>query len=111
MSNGWIGVDLDGTLAHYEEGDGVDTIGDPVPAMIERVKQWLNDGIEVRIFTARVSVPFTRRMATAAIQSWCAVHIGTVLPVTCEKDFACLEIYDDRARQVEANTGRIIGDD
>ena len=32
--NGWIGVDLDGTLANYTTfGDGF--IGDPIPRMIE----------------------------------------------------------------------------
>ena len=34
--SGWIGVDLDGTLATYEEWRGLEHIGDPVPAMKER---------------------------------------------------------------------------
>lgn len=51
---GWIGVDLDGTLAHYDGGVGVDHIGPPVPAMLTRVKQWLAEGRAVKIFTARV---------------------------------------------------------
>lgn len=51
----WIGVDLDGTLAHYDYWRGFDHIGEPIPLMADRVKQWLADGIEVRIVTARVS--------------------------------------------------------
>lgn len=39
-TSGWIGVDLDGTLAEYH-GWGNGEIGDPVPAMLERVKKWL----------------------------------------------------------------------
>lgn len=41
---GWIGVDLDGTLAHYDGWKGADHIGEPIPAMVERVKQWLSEG-------------------------------------------------------------------
>lgn len=36
---GWIGVDLDGTLAHYEGWKGVEHIGEPIPAMVERIWQ------------------------------------------------------------------------
>lgn len=52
--SGWIGVDLDGTLAMYDGFKGPEHIGDPVPKMLERVKKWLAEGREVRIFTARV---------------------------------------------------------
>ena len=51
---GWIGVDLDGTLAHYESGQGVGYVGDPIPIMIDRVKRWLAAGKHVKILTARV---------------------------------------------------------
>ena len=40
----WIGVDLDGTLAHYKGWKGRDHIGEPIPAMMQRVKQWLEEG-------------------------------------------------------------------
>lgn len=52
--SGWIGVDLDATLAEYHGwGDG--SIGQPVELMLRRVTGWLAEGREVRIFTARVS--------------------------------------------------------
>lgn len=54
MSGGWIGVDLDGTLATYDGWVSADHVGEPVPAMVERVQQWLAEGREVRIFTARI---------------------------------------------------------
>jgi hypothetical protein len=54
MRNGWIGVDLDGTLAHYDGWVNTFHIGDPVPLMAARVRQWLENGEDVRIFTARV---------------------------------------------------------
>jgi hypothetical protein len=48
--NGWIGVDLDGTLAHYDGWKGADHIGEPIAPMVERVKRWLSEGHEVRVF-------------------------------------------------------------
>ena len=45
---GWIGVDLDGTLSTHDGwGDG--SIGEPVPAMVQRVREWLAEGREVRM--------------------------------------------------------------
>ena len=105
MSNGWIGVDLDGTLAHYEGWQGVAHIGAPIPAMVERVRRWLEEGREVRIFTARVSHPDQVDAATEAIGAWCLDHIGVVLPITNVKDYAMIELWDDRAVQVVTNTG------
>jgi hypothetical protein len=50
----WIGVDLDGTLAHYDGWDGWNVIGPPIPLMLERVKLWLDQGKDVRIITAHM---------------------------------------------------------
>lgn len=111
---GWIGVDLDGTLAEYHGWDG-GNIGKPIPEMVERVKGWLAEGIEVRIVTARVAPGpdvngdlFERNEQHGKIGEWCEQHIGVTLPVTCVKDFAMIELWDDRAVRVEKNTGRRI---
>lgn len=109
MSNGWIGVDFDGTLCRYAGWEGPDSVGEPVPAMVERVKRWLADGHEVKIVTARVSHQVEAPIARRAIRAWCLEHIGTELPVVCCKDFAMIEIWDDRAIHVEPNTGRAFG--
>lgn len=103
---GWIGVDLDGTLATYNRWVSVDHIGEPIAPMVERVKQWLSQGKEVRIFTARVFMD--DGTAVAAIERWCEEHIGQKLPVTNVKDYGMIELWDDRAVSVEANTGRVI---
>jgi len=111
MSQGWIGVDLDGTLAHYDKWVSVEHIGEPVPLMLERVKGWLAKGTDVRIVTARVHPNQDRRVLAAArywIEKWCLEHLGQQLPITHEKDFAMIELWDDRAVQVEPNTGRRI---
>jgi hypothetical protein len=103
--HGWIGVDLDGTLAHYDGWCGHDHIGPPIPGMVARVKAWLAEGREVRIFTARMhehSPVLNRRLP---IEEWCREHIGQVLEVTHIKDPRMVELWDDRCIQVMPNTG------
>lgn len=105
--SGWIGVDLDGTLAEYGGWKGPDHIGAPIPRMVERVKAWLAEGKAVKIFTARVWGD-DRDGVAEIIQAWCKQHIGQELEVTCAKDYGMIELWDDRAVQVEPNTGRRI---
>lgn len=102
--SGWIGVDLDGTLATYDGWQGHDVIGDPVPAMVERVKRWCQEGREVRVMTARMFDGGDD--AQHAIRSWTMKHVGFELFGTCVKDFGMDELWDDRAVAVEANTGK-----
>lgn len=103
-NKGWIGVDLDGTLAIYDGWQGPLYIGAPIPAMVERVKRWLAEGREVRVFTARAY----DLVALEVIQEWCRNHIGIELEVTCEKDPDMIELWDDRVVAVERNTGRAL---
>jgi len=106
----WIGVDLDGTLAEYDTWRGHEHIGAPIPKMVERVKAWLADGQEVRIFTARMHGLWIGCDVVTPIQRWCEEHIGQRLPVTNVKDFAMSELWDDRCVQVVRNTGAAVGD-
>lgn len=116
-SLGWIGIDLDGTLASYASRQWP-VIGEPVPAMLALVKDLLDQGREVRIFTARVGHLFTNGATReeyddaeeqkTLVQAWCLKHLGRVLPVTAVKDYNMDLIYDDRAVTVEKNTGRIL---
>lgn len=105
---GWIGVDLDGTLAYYESKQFPD-IGAPIPLMQERVKKWLSEGKEVRIMTARA---FDATLVELAeIQDWLKEHIGQELALTCTKDYNMIELWDDRAIQVIPNTGQTVADE
>lgn len=129
---GWIGVDFDGTMATYDTWKGPAHVGEPVPAMLFRVRKWLADGREVRIFTARIwpilvvepaedvalavhhpAGTIERRLeaqqAASAVRLWCAEHLGRVLTLTCVKDMAMVELWDDRCVQVTPNTGEAIG--
>jgi hypothetical protein len=138
--DGWIGVDFDGTLAVYDGWNGADHCGEPIGEMVFRVKKWLSEGRDVRIFTARISPldtcvrPGERvRMSNAksaaaalamgvdpfrfdeavravrAIRQWCVAHVGRELPITNVKDYGMVELWDDRAVQVESNTGVVVG--
>lgn len=99
----WIGVDLDGTLARYSGWRGLDHIGKPVPVMLARVKHWLAAGYTVKIFTARAS---EGEKGVAPVKKWLADNGLPELEVTNQKDFAMVELWDDRAIQVVANTGK-----
>lgn len=111
LHRGWLAIDLDGTLAHYDHWRGETHIGAPIAPMVQRVKRWLAEGRDVRIFTARVSGrdEAAVAIARAAIENWCDEHIGQILPVTNVKDWELMELWDDRAVQVEQNTGAILG--
>lgn len=106
-SRGWIGFDLDGTLAHYDSADfgSGGHIGKPIEPMVELAKTYLANGYEVRIVTARAAAPYW----IAPINEWCKKHLGQVLTITDRKDFAMLLLYDDRAVAVETNTGKTAG--
>lgn len=121
-NKGWIGVDMDGTLAR-DNGSPVDhPLGPPIPLMVARVKQWLADGRDVRIFTARAartdeSTYHAYYDSTGAtfhalqeqmITEWCIEHLGCALPITATKDFMMAELWDDRAVQVMSNTGMTV---
>lgn len=109
MSRGWIGVDFDGTLATYFGWDGPDHIGDPIPKMVEKVKKILvSDKLDIRIFTARVHRSHSDdevAQSVVLINNFCQEQFGRILPITCEKDKLCVEIWDDRARRVLTNQG------
>lgn len=104
----WIGVDLDGTLAKYDGFKGPTVIGAPISAMVDRVKQWLAEGKNVKILTARVSEDASG-VAKRAIQDWAEKNLGQRIDVTDVKDAHMVHLYDDRAVPVERNTGRLLG--
>jgi hypothetical protein len=101
----WIGVDLDGTLAEYNPHVGTTSIGNPVPAMVDRVKAWIGNGQTVKIFTARVC---DGEKSRDAIEKWCEEHIGQKLEITNVKDYGMIELWDDRVVRVKTNTGEVV---
>ena len=105
---GWIGVDLDGTLAEWNTGDDVNQIGAPIHTVADRVRDWVAARIEVRIMAARVSSLACRaciEKQKEMIREWTKEHIGTALEATAEKDMDMVQLWDDRAITVQKNTG------
>lgn len=99
---GWIGCDLDGTLAHYVSGNFCkNIIGDPIPKMLERVKKWIEEGKTVKIVTARATDP----KSIPIIEKWLTKYGLEGLEVTNQKDVSMTELWDDCAIQVIPNTG------
>ena len=113
-----IAVDFDGTLVKWpmEMPSAFDpdlkfdpsAVGETVEIMANRVKEWLKQGHEVVIFTARVYDPKQAEIAREAINKWCLDNIGEVLEVTCIKSHDIDVFYDDKAVTVEKDTGRIL---
>ena len=115
----WIGVDFDGTLAVSGTKVWNGPLGEPIPLMVDRVKGWIAEGIEVRIFTARVA-PYNKdgsKQSVAGLSEirtrlsvWCLKNVGMWLDITCEKDHNVIEIWDDKVVGVIRDTGIRIGD-
>jgi len=120
-ASGWIGVDLDGTLARVDYGKVYDgSIGEPIQDMVEFVRLLNPRLVDFRVFTARVASPLQRwqgydfpceayaiRYQRMLIEAWCLEHIGCVLPVTATKDHQCVAIIDDRAISAPHNFERL----
>jgi len=102
----WTGVDLDGTLAYYDRTSSYKKVGQPVPAMVALVKKMINNGIRVKIFTARAQDPDQ----LPVIREWLKNNGLPELEITNVKDYNMQRLYDDRCIQVERNTGRLIVD-
>ncbi len=133
--NQWVGFDFDRTLAEYHRWGGPGELGKPIQPMVDLLKA-THQQTECRIFTARVwplihfdphslryswdsradDFPEDLRseriegalIATRAIREWCDKHIGFQLAITNVKDIHCVRLYDDVARQVQANAGVVV---
>lgn len=100
----WYGVDLDGTLAVWNASSTLDRIGAPIPAMVDLVRRMVDNGIRVKIFTARACDP----AQIPKIRAWMNQNGLPDLEITNVKDYYMERLYDDRVIRVERNTGRIL---
>ena len=99
---GWVGVDLDGTLAKYPPQEGA-IIGEVIPDMVERLMNWHQAGIELRIFTVRA----VTNKGIWQVKAWLKANSLPDLKVTAVKDSGMIELWDDRAIRVIKNTGGV----
>lgn len=99
--HGEIAIDLDGTLAYYDTFKGEDHVGHPIPGMVDFVLDLINSGEKVVIFTARAySVT-----GKATVLKWLQENGIPPLEVTNTKKKEFKVIIDDRAIQVDRNSG------
>jgi hypothetical protein len=110
---GWVGVDLDGTLAEWTDQTSPFHIGAPVPAMVDRVKGWMDTGRRIKIVTARMGAAndgIDVDVQKKVIQTWLDEHLGSpysrMIEITNQKDLGMLALWDDMAVTVERNSGR-----
>lgn len=125
----WIGVDLDGTMYTYTEWVGWNVFGEPIQPMHDRVRAFLNAGIQVRIVTARIAIPlgemengwrynrvarwqcrvskqwYSDHMMRSAIQDRLVQDGFPMLEIQPHKESGMMMLFDDRAVQVVSNTG------
>lgn len=104
---GWVGVDADKTLFVYEDWKEVTHYGPPVPLMVNRILYHLNQGEEVRPFTARVSDPEWEPRGRVAWERLSQQLFGVSLAATNVKDYEMTLLYDDKAIQIIPNTGEL----
>lgn len=108
VPGGWIGIGFDGTLAEWAIPPQV---GQPIPAMIDRVKRFLGEGRLVKVVTARIATADldANMEAVKAIGDWCEKHIGVRLPLL-GIDPHMIGFYDHCAFRVAHNKGTLTGD-
>lgn len=108
----YVAFDLDGTLAQSGMGGG--QIGPPIPGdALNTFQQLIRAGVPVKIITARVS-PRTSsdpQGETQRIQQWLYENFGQVIPVQADKDHNMIQLFDDKAKEVEPGTGAIDEED
>jgi len=104
MSNGWIGVGLDGTLAHVMTDCKNGEIGPVNPVAMSLLKNILGTGVRIKIVTPRVAFPvcdcgsMNDRIREAQdqkfkIQAWLARHGLPELEITCQIDLDMTELW------------------
>jgi hydroxymethylpyrimidine pyrophosphatase-like HAD family hydrolase len=116
--SGVIFCDFDKTLAEHDSSQAYDHqhLGEPIPDMVDRVKQALAKGKRVVIFTARVNPGNSYEEQAAATDSylfiadWCIQVFGKHLPITFAKSRDAEEIWDDRAKEVIPNMGVFVNE-
>lgn len=109
----WIGVDFDGTIAYqvYNRTSPYE-LGEPIIEMVNRVKDWISKGYEVKLLTARMNKMSSLGMERDLVKmerilkDWCFKHVGVELECTNMKDGWMDVLWDDRAVTADPNTGQ-----
>lgn len=100
----WIGVDLDGTLAHYDKWRGGEHIGPPNRPVVELVRRLIVQyGLHVKVVSARAADYPTWVASQHALNEWCELNGLPALELVAGKDMFMTALLDDRAVTVPKN--------
>ena len=94
-----IAIDFDGTIAKYDEYEGWDNVGKPMPEALQFLRTVARLGYPLTIFSARARDPGGKR----AIEQWVKKYkLDDIIKlVTHEKLPEFLLFVDDRAIRIE----------
>lgn len=102
-----IAVDLDGTLAECDDEHNSITDQAVIPAMRKKVKNWLEQGHKVYLFTANADSP----LQIAKLRKWLDDNdLKKIKEITNVKQKDTDYYVDDCALRVEENTGEMHND-
>jgi len=96
-------IDFDGTIAYYDPNGNSGDIGEPIPGMLDKINNWIKQGIKIKIFTGRANIPESIK----PMKLWLKLNGFPELEITNTKGIDHDLILDDKAREVIFNTGVI----
>jgi hypothetical protein len=106
-----IALDFDKTLARHESAWGISRVGEPIPLMVAKVKEWVAKGYKITIFTARLSHDLSQnKIQEGLIKGFLAKNGLPDFDVTAMKLSSFTHIIDDRGYHVFPNTGVLQGE-
>lgn len=106
-----IAVDWDGVMVEYHGYEGPAVFGPSIQPMVDNVKSWLAEGHEVIVHTSRVSlehnIDSVMKSSGAIRKRLQEMGLPATLKITANKYTRISEFWDDRAVEMEKNTGRV----
>jgi hypothetical protein len=116
---------MDGTAVEWHGWTAWNEIGKPLPAMIARIRDWLDKGYQVKIFTSRLPLDqspmaeevckttgerYTRQDMIKVIADYFEPLVGQRLEAINIKHYKMYEYWDDIAVQMVVNTGQSLAE-
>jgi len=98
MNQYWVGFDFDGTLVEFPAPG--EPHGRDIPTMVNLLRLFLDNGIQVKIFSARARNPVSKSI----VQFWLDSRGLQNVPITDTKDFFMAALFDDLAITSRAGT-------
>ncbi len=99
--------DFDGVIATYDGWKGFDILGDPVPEVINAMKQLKKEGYSIVIWTGRQDTPILRKWLTNNEVPYDELNRNSHNPPCTSSKPYFKTIVDDRAVNFSAKNNRL----